>query len=44
MLGLMKTCRKHGLSIFVYIGGRLGLNLSTERIPSLARLVDGHAV
>ena len=26
MLGLMKTCRKLGISFFAYLGNRLGLN------------------
>src|SRR5215210_6543100 len=39
MLGLMKTCRKLGLSFFTYLGDRLGLNTSGSAIPPLAHLV-----
>ena len=39
MLGLMKTCRKLGVSFFVYLGDRLGLNTSGPTIPPLAHLV-----
>ena len=39
MLGLMKTCRKLGISFFAYLGDRLGLNRSAERIPILPGLV-----
>jgi hypothetical protein len=39
MLGLLKTCRKLGLSFFTYLGDRLGLNGAQPRIPPLALLV-----
>jgi hypothetical protein len=39
MLGLLKTCRKLGLSFFAYLGDRLGLNGAQPRIPPLALLV-----
>jgi hypothetical protein len=39
MLGLMKTCRKLGVSFFTYLGDRLGLNASSSAIPPLANLV-----
>ncbi|EIM31255.1 transposase (plasmid) [Microvirga lotononidis] len=39
MLGLLKTCRKLGLSFFAYLGDRLGLNTDQPRIPPLAVLV-----
>jgi hypothetical protein len=39
MLGLMKTCRKLGISFFAYLGDRLGLQGSNERIPFLPELV-----
>lgn len=39
MLGLLKTCRKLGLSFFTYLGDRLGLNGDQPRIPLLAHLV-----
>ena len=39
MLGLLKTCRKLGLSFFTYLGDRLGLNGDQPRIPPLATLV-----
>lgn len=39
MLGLMKTCRKLGVSFFIYLGDRLGLNQASEKIPPLAELV-----
>ena len=39
MLGLLKTCRKLGLSSFAYLGERLGLNAGQPRIPPLAILV-----
>ena len=43
MLGLMKTCRKLGVSFFVYLGDRLGLNPSSPTIPPLAHLVSAAA-
>jgi hypothetical protein len=43
MLGLMKTCRKLGVSFFVYLGDRLGLNPSSPTIPPLAHLVSAPA-
>ncbi len=39
MLGLLKTCRKLGLSFFTYLGDRLGLNTGQPKIPPLAILV-----
>ncbi|GGF77052.1 hypothetical protein GCM10011402_32180 [Paracoccus acridae] len=39
MLGLMKTCRKLGISFFAYLGDRLGLSGTGERIPPLPDLV-----
>lgn len=39
MLGLLKTCRKLGLSFFAYLGDRLGLNPDRPKIPPLASLV-----
>jgi hypothetical protein len=39
MLGLLKTCRKLGLSFFTYLGDRLGLNGEQPRIPPLATRV-----
>ena len=39
MLGLSKTCRKLGLSVFAYLGDRLGLNPDQPKIPPLAILV-----
>jgi hypothetical protein len=38
-LGLLKTSRKPGLSLFAYLGDRLGLNWDQPRIPTLAVLV-----
>jgi hypothetical protein len=37
--GLLKTCRKLGLSFFTYLGDRLGLNTDQPGIPPLADLV-----
>ncbi|MGF9760705.1 transposase [Microvirga sp. 0TCS3.31] len=39
MLGLLKTCRKLGLSFFTYLGDRIGLNGDQPKIPPLATLV-----
>jgi hypothetical protein len=39
MLGLMKTCRKLGLSFFAYLGARLGCGDPAHPMPSLANLV-----
>jgi hypothetical protein len=39
MLGLLKTCRKLGLSFFAYLGDRLRLNTDQPKIPPLAILV-----
>ena len=39
MLGLLKTCRKLGLSFFAYLGDRIGLNGDQPKIPPLADLV-----
>jgi transposase len=39
MLGLLKTCRKLGLSFFAYLGDRLGLNTDQPKLPPLAILV-----
>lgn len=33
MLGLMKTCRKLGISFFAYLSDHLDLNRTAERIP-----------
>ena len=38
LLGLMKTCRKLGVSFFRYLGDRLQVP-GTEPIPPLANLV-----
>src|SRR5215203_5172675 len=43
MLGLLKTCRKLGLSFFTYLGDRLGLNGDQPKIPPLAVLVARRA-
>jgi Transposase IS66 family len=43
MLGLMKTCRKLGVSFFVYLGDRLSLNTGGSAIPPLACLVTAPA-
>jgi len=37
MLGLYKTCRKQGLSLYHFIGDRLGI--PGPKIPALATLV-----
>ena len=39
MLGLMKTCQKLGISFFAYLGDRLGLSGTGERVPTLPDLV-----
>lgn len=39
MLGLMKTCRKLGISFFAYLGDRLGVKGLTGCIPFLPELV-----
>jgi hypothetical protein len=39
MLGLMKTCRKLGLSFWHYLGDRLGLNAPENSIPPLPDLI-----
>jgi hypothetical protein len=39
MLGLMKTCRKLGLSFWRYLGDRLGLNAPENSIPPLADVI-----
>jgi len=41
MLGLMKTCRKLGISFFTYLGDRLGLEGPTGRVLFLPDLVVG---
>jgi hypothetical protein len=41
MLGLMKTCKKLGLSFYQYIGDRLGID--GHVIPPLAGLVAAKA-
>lgn len=41
MLGLMKTCRKLGLSFWQYLGDRIGLE--GQAIPPLAALVAARA-
>lgn len=43
MLGLMKTCKKLGLSFYHYLGDRLGLADSDQSIPPLATLVAARA-
>jgi Transposase IS66 family len=43
MLGLMKTCRKLGLSFYHYLGNRLGYEDGNNAIPPLARLVAARA-
>lgn len=43
MLGLMKTCKKLGLSFYHYLGDRLGLADSDQAIPPLATLVAARA-
>ena len=40
MLGLMKTCRKLGISFFADLGDRLGINPTHEPVPPLPRLVE----
>jgi hypothetical protein len=42
LLGLMKTCRKLGLSFFAYLGDRLGVPEAAE-VPPLAQLVRARA-
>jgi hypothetical protein len=44
ILGSMKTCRKLGVSFFAYLGDRLGLNRSAERVPLLRELDAGESV
>jgi hypothetical protein len=39
MLGLLKSCRKLGLSFFTYLGDRLGMNGGQPEIPPLANLI-----
>ena len=39
MLGLMKTCRKLGVSFYAYVGDRLSFNAANQKIPPLADLV-----
>ncbi len=39
MLGLLKSCRKLGLSFFTYLGDRLGMNGGLPEIPPLANLI-----
>jgi hypothetical protein len=39
MLGMMKTCRKLGVSFFEYLGCRLGVR-GVPEIPPLAKLVQ----
>lgn len=39
MLGLMKTCRKLDIFFLAYLGDRLGLNGTAERIRPLPDLV-----
>ncbi|UXN66919.1 transposase (plasmid) [Phyllobacterium sp. A18/5-2] len=43
LLGLMKTCRKLGISFFNFLGDRLGLNTGNQNIPPLAELVVARA-
>lgn len=39
MLGLMKTCRKLGISFFTFLGDRIGLKISNQKNPPLAQLI-----
>lgn len=39
MLGLMKTCRKLGISFFTYLGDRIGLKFGNQKIPPLAQFI-----
>lgn len=41
MLGLMKTCKKLGLSFWHYLGDRLGI--SDKVVPSLAGIIAAKA-
>ena len=43
MLGLMKTCRKLGLSFYHYLGDRLDIGDRDQTIPPLAMLVAAKA-
>jgi hypothetical protein len=43
MLGLMKTCKKLGVSFYHYLGDRLGIAVSELSIPPLATLVAARA-
>lgn len=43
MLGLMKTCRKLGLSFYHYLGDRLGIADPDETIAPLAGLIVARA-
>jgi hypothetical protein len=36
MLGLLKTCRKLGLSFFTYLGGRIGLCCTDQLVTALS--------
>lgn len=42
-LGLMKTCAKHAISFWDYLGDRLGA-LDAPAVTSLAKLVRQHAI
>ncbi|MNU01728.1 hypothetical protein D3C72_2452190 [compost metagenome] len=43
MLGLMKTCKKLGLSFYHYLGDRLGVPSQPTAIPELAGLIIAKA-
>ncbi|MCX2699485.1 IS66 family transposase [Ochrobactrum chromiisoli] len=43
MLGLMKTCKKLGLSFWHYLGDRLGVSTQKPAIPELAGLIIAKA-
>jgi len=43
ILGLMKTCRKLGVSFYSYIGDRLSFNAANQKVPPLADLVVAFA-
>ncbi|MBB3386303.1 IS66 family transposase (plasmid) [Rhizobium sp. WW22] len=40
ILGLLKTCQKLGISFYIYLGDRLGLDAGGSKIPPLADLVN----
>lgn len=43
MLGLMKTCKKLGLSSWLYLGDRLGIANQQPTTPELAGLIIAEA-